>query len=82
MAGLFHVCQGTCLCAASAGDGYGSAGKNKVLYCYGEVSLQKLGRGMGCKLTFLSKIVFLKQKKRYKKLGSREKMPMDLHMPQ
>jgi hypothetical protein len=35
MAGLFHVCQGTCLCASSSGEGYG---KGKVLYCYGEVS--------------------------------------------
>lgn len=38
MAGLFHVCQGTCMCAS--GDGYGR-GQGKVLYCYGEVVLQR-----------------------------------------
>ena len=32
-AGMFQVCQGTCLCAPSP-EGYG---KGKVLYCYGEV---------------------------------------------
>ncbi|XP_023347353.1 uncharacterized protein LOC111716156 [Eurytemora carolleeae] len=38
MSGLFHVCQGTCLCASSSSEGYG---KGKVLYCYGEVVLQR-----------------------------------------
>jgi len=38
MSGLFHVCQGTCLCASGSGEGYG---KGKVLYCYGEVVLQR-----------------------------------------
>jgi len=38
MSGLFHVCKGTCLCASGSGDGYG---KGKVLYCYGEVVLQR-----------------------------------------
>ena len=33
MAGMFQVCQGTCLCAPSP-EGYG---KGKVLYCYGGV---------------------------------------------
>jgi len=37
MAGMFQVCQGTCLCAPSP-EGYG---KGKVLYCYGEVVLQR-----------------------------------------
>jgi len=37
MAGLFQVCQGTCLCSPSS-EGYG---KGKVLYCYGEVVLQR-----------------------------------------
>ena len=35
MSGLFHVGQGTCLCATNPGDGYGR--KGQVLYCYGEV---------------------------------------------
>jgi len=34
---MFQVCQGTCLCAPSP-EGYG---KGKVLYCYGEVVLQR-----------------------------------------
>jgi len=37
MAAAFQVCQGTCLCAPSP-EGYG---KGKVLYCYGEVVLQR-----------------------------------------
>merc|ERR1711953_93582 len=37
MSGMFQVCQGTCLCAPSP-EGYG---KGKVLYCYGEVVLQR-----------------------------------------
>lgn len=37
MAVAFQVCQGTCLCAPST-EGYG---RGKVLYCYGEVVLQR-----------------------------------------
>jgi len=36
MTGLFHLCKGSCLCASSP-DGR----RDKVLYCYGEVVLQK-----------------------------------------
>ena len=39
MSGLFHVCQGTCLCATNPGDNYGRTGHGKVLYCYGEVEM-------------------------------------------
>lgn len=36
LGGLFHLCEGSCLCATSP------TGKtNRVLYCYGEVVLQK-----------------------------------------
>ncbi|XP_023331215.1 uncharacterized protein LOC111703498, partial [Eurytemora carolleeae] len=35
---MFHICQGTCMCASS---GEGGFTKGKVLYCYGEVVLQR-----------------------------------------
>jgi len=35
-ADMFHICQGTCMCASSEGGN-----KGKVLYCYGEVVLQR-----------------------------------------
>jgi len=36
LSGLFHLCEGSCLCATSP-----NGKTNRVLYCYGEVVLQK-----------------------------------------